>query len=208
MAKPFRVVGIGLNKTGTTSLKLALTELGWRHMKRTPRLFKHWRQGNLDALFAEAEAFESFEDWPWPLAFREAYARWGDGARYILTRRKSPEAWVESLKRHALRTPPDRNPRKRIFGHDYPHGKEAEHIVFYQSHLEEVRAFFAAPERRPLFAELSWDDGDGWAELCAFLREQAPDLPFPHGNRALSDAEIAPEILAENRRRIALQTGG
>ncbi|MEM9012928.1 MAG: sulfotransferase [Pseudomonadota bacterium] len=205
MAKRFKVFGIGLNKTGTTSLKLALQRLGYRHMRRTPRLLRLYEKGKLDALFAESAAWESFEDWPWPLIYRDAFARFGNRARYVLTRRRTAEVWVESLKRHALRTNPDKNPRRRIYGYDYPHGYEGAHVAFYERHLAEVRQHFADAGAAHLLLELCWEEGDGWAELCPFLGERAPREPFPHGNPGANEADLDPATLAENKRRIDAQ---
>lgn len=196
-----KVFGIGLNKTGTTSLKLAFEKLGFRHLARKPRLFKHWKRQEYDAIFERIEDYETFEDWPWPLMVPELLARYPD-AKFILTRRASPEKWVESLKRHAERTNPSNNPRHVIFGRSYPHGYEAEHIRHYDDHLKRVRALFAGQPDH--LVELCWEDGDGWTELCDFLALPVPRIAFPHANKSTT-ADGDPEFLYENQRRIQLQ---
>ncbi len=196
-----KVFGIGLNKTGTTSLKLAFEKLGYRHLARKPRLLKYWKRREYDAIFEWIEDYETFEDWPWPLMVPELVDRYPD-AKFILTRRASPEKWVESLKRHAERTNPDNNPRQTIFGRSYPHGYEAEHIRYYQDHLNRVQGLFAA--RPDKFLELCWEEGDGWRELCDFLALPVPRKAFPHANKSTS-ADSDPEVLHENQRRIQLQ---
>ena len=194
-----KIFGIGLNKTGTSSLKSAFETLGLRHLSRKPRLFKHWKKREFGAIFEWIDPYESFEDWPWPLMVPQLIARYPD-ARFVLTRRASPAVWVESLKRQSEKTNPDNNPRKTIYGHHYPHGHEAEHRAFYETHLRETRLLFAdAPQK---LTELCWDEGDGWPELCAFLGLPEPRKPFPHANKSGAGGGGDPEFLLENQRRI------
>jgi len=136
--------------------------------------------------------------------YRQVFEKYGETARYVLTRRSSAEAWLESLKAHTLVTNPDNNPRKKIFGFDYPHGAEAQHIAFYENHLSDVRKYFAAQGASHLLCEVCWEDGDGWKEICDFLDHPMPDAPFPHANRRI----IVPNddgLLKENQQRIAAQ---
>lgn len=197
-----RIFGIGLNKTGTSSLKVAFETLGFRHLSRKPRLFKHWKKREFDTIFEWIEDYETFEDWPWPLMVPELIERYPD-AKFILTRRATPQKWVESLKRQSEKTNPDNNPRKVIYGYDYPHGYEAEHIAFYQNHLETMRLIFA--DRPGQLAEFCWEEGQGWPELCGFLGVNAPKGAFPHANRSAGGAAADPEFLYENQRLIQKQ---
>jgi len=204
MAKPHKVFGIGLNKTGTSSLKRALVALGYNHCDVRGQMTYKYFNRNFGQIFKTVDQFDSFEDWPWPLMYRQVFDRYGTNARYILTRRASGEKWVESLKAHALVTSPDNNPRKRIFGFDYPHGAEAQHIAYYDSHLTEVRRFFADQNASHVLCEVCWEEGDGWQQVCDFLNEPLPDAPFPHANRRVESPSNT-ERLAENQRRIADQ---
>lgn len=209
--KPFRVwgmrsyekvFGIGLNKTGTTSLKLAFERLGFDHLERQPRLFKRWKQGRISDVIAATKDHETFEDWPWPLMIRELLDHYGARARFVLTTRVNADVWVASLKAHAERTNPHRNPRRDIFGIAYPHGVEDRFAAFYEDHLRDVRALFA--DCPHLLREMCWEDGHGWTELCEFLDCPVPQEPFPRANRAV-DAAPNPEFLRENKALIAAQ---
>lgn len=204
MGQPFKVFGIGLNKTGTSSLGRALRRLGFRHLSHSPRLTRALARGDMAPIEQAADSHDSFEDWPWPLVWREMDARYGDGARFILTRRASPERWLASLKAHAERARPGGIARRLAYGWDYPHGREAEHLAVYERHNAAIRAHFAHPARRHRFIELCWEEGDGWPALCRFLGLPAPMQPFPHANPAAA-ARPDPAHLAENRRRIAAQ---
>lgn len=201
MTKP-KIFGIGLNKTGTSSLKQVFVQLGFVHLDRKPRLMKHWKKREYDQIFDFIEDYQTFEDWPWPLMVPELLERYPT-AKFILTRRKDPETWVESLKRQSEKTNPDNNPRQVIYGHHYPHGYEAEHIAYYEAHLERMRALFA--NRGDQFAEFCWETGDGWAEVCAFLGVRKPFKSFPHANRSGKSPSADPEFLYENQRRIQEQ---
>lgn len=204
MTKPHKVFGIGLNKTGTSSLKRALVTLGYNHCTMRGQMTHKYFNNRYDQIFNTIEQFDSFEDWPWPLMYRRIFEKYGENARYILTYRTSPQAWLESLKAHTLVTNPDNNPRKRIFGFDYPHGAEAKHIAFYESHLADVRRYFAEQNASHALCEVCWEKGDGWQEICGFLGEPLPDAPFPHANPRVVTPEDK-ERLAENQKRIAVQ---
>lgn len=178
-----KVFGIGLNKTGTTTLATCLQHLGYRHQSADRALLLAWRDKDWATLFAVTDRFDSFEDWPFPLMWRELYERYGDKGRYILTTRKDGETWLKSIKDHSLTTHPTLHARTIAYGCDYPHGHEAEFLERYQRHNDDIRAFFATPERAPMFTELCWEAGHGWPELCGFLGREVPGEPFPHSNR-------------------------
>lgn len=202
-----KVVGIGLNKTGTKTLAAALFTLGWTNrMSCNRELLAAWRGGDPSGLLAAVEAHDVCEDWPWPLAFREILARFGDRCRYVLTRRATPEIWLASLKAHSERVSPVEHCRTLAYGHAYPHGLEAEHLAIYHAHAEAVRAHFAAAGASHLLLEVCWEAGDGWAQLCPFLGVPVPGAPFPHENRAPEAPD--PQMLADNRRLIAAQLAG
>jgi hypothetical protein len=175
-----KIVGIGLNKTGTTSLGVCLKHWGLRHISYDLEAFEFWRQGDWPAVLRCMEAHDSFEDWPWPLLYREIDTAF-PGSKFILTRRKDPRTWFESLCKHADRTGPT-DFRKPIYGYEMPHGQDEAHIRFYLAHNEAVRDYFK--DRPNDFLEVCWEDGDGWAELAAFLGFEAPDWPFPHVNKS------------------------
>lgn len=203
MGKPIKVFGIGLNRTGTSTLKLALRWIGYRHCRRQRRLVNHFFSGEFAPIIAETSLYDSFDDWPWPLMYRALYAEYGDRARFILTKRSSPEVWVNSLKSHA-ETTPNHGTRKRVYGHAYPHGHEAVHIALYENHINEARAFFKSVDAEHLLHEVCWEDGDSWPELCKAIGEPVPDMDFPHAN-SQNTASADPEVLAKNAEMIAAQ---
>lgn len=171
--------GIGLPKTGTTSLGdaariLGLSRLGWHG----DRLMRCWRDGDLATLRAAAESYEILEDLPWPLMYREL-AELFPSARFILTRRSSTERWLHSQIHHT-----GQFPRFWVYEALYgasPAGSFPDlYRAAYERHNAEVRTFFAGSGR---LLEVCWEEGDGWDELCPFLGVDVPrDTPFPHSN--------------------------
>jgi hypothetical protein len=176
-----KVIGIGLNKTGTSSLAVCLRQLGYDHLSCRSDLLALYRQGRLDEVFEVMDRHDSFEDWPYPLMYRELAERYPD-ASFILTLRKSPEKWLRSLKRHSLHTHPRQHCRSLAYGYPYPHGAEGEHLEIYRRHNQDVVEFFRARGEQNRLLEVCWESGDGWEELCGFLGCEAPEAPFPHAN--------------------------
>jgi len=200
-----KVFGVGLNKTGSTTLGRCLTTLGYRHQSFNRELALDYRNGNISRILRFCDEHDSFEDWPFPLIFRELLERYGDSARFVLTTRASAEIWVRSLKNHALRTHPTQHARLIVYGYAYPHGFERQHIERYDSHNKEVARHFESVGRERLLKTLCWEAGDGWDELCAFLDEPRPGTPFPHENRMDLDAIRESPFFEENSRYVRNQ---
>jgi Sulfotransferase domain len=131
--------------------------------------------------------------------------RYGDRARYVLTTRISSSIWLDSLKRHSLRTDPNTHCRLLAYGYTYPHGLEKQHIDIYERHNREVRAFFQDQNAKHLLLEVCWENRHGWKPLCGFLGRGEPKEPFPHANSGSTQKPGAAE--EENRRRIRQQIG-
>src|SRR6476619_5293405 len=66
-----KVVGIGLPKTGTTSLGYCFRRLGFKHRTYDMDLALQVKRNQLDEVLAEARRYEAFEDWPWFTIYRE-----------------------------------------------------------------------------------------------------------------------------------------
>jgi hypothetical protein len=191
-----KIFGIGLNKTGTTTLGQCGRILGLRCTSFDRDLLDDWTERrDLERITARVEQFDLFEDWPRPLVYPQLDALF-PGSKFVLTVRRSPEAWLDSLKRHSLRTHPSRHCRKLAYGYDYPHGREQEHLDFYAAHNAAAREYFA--DRPGDFAELCWERGDGFRELCALLGVSVPSQPFPHANKG-TEAKVNEEWVELNR---------
>lgn len=195
---PLEVIGAGLGRTGTLSLKLALEQLGLgrcHHMLEvveTPGQLAYWQaaaRGDLpdwDAVFA---AYGCCVDWPSARYWREIAAHY-PGAKVVLSLRpeqswlKSMQATIAPLLRGHRTMPPGgfrdamamayATIAERTFGGRLD---DPEHMLaVYRAHNAAVRREIA-PERLLVF-----DVAEGWAPLCAFLGVPVPDSPFPRVN--------------------------
>ncbi|CAL8471246.1 g10788 [Coccomyxa elongata] len=202
------VISAGWGRTGTSSLKVALDQLGYSpcfHARFMPYItdlfdamydFAEGRRPDFPAkqLFRQ---FNAAVDIPAPLIplVLEAYP----DAKVILTVR-DPEKWYESyissllwLYQTWLFKPfayilPMGQKLQAIgrwwlvweFGDDTMLDKDA-CIKAYLQHNAHIRATIP-PERL-----LEWEAKDGWGPLCRFLGHSAPKKPFPRKNEGASE---------------------
>ena len=199
-----KIFGIGLNKTGTKTLGECFEVLGMTRETCRPDLLAKYRAGQLGEVFAEIDRGEAFEDWPYPLLYRELRFRYGREASFVLTKRRNSATWLASLKQHSLRTNPVRHCRLLAYGYAYPHGVEAHYLDFYERHEIEVRQFFRRQGASDQLLELCWEEGHGWAELCSFLNVPVPDQPFPHKNKN-ADYRVDDQVRRQNLELIRSQ---
>ncbi|QPH55762.1 sulfotransferase family protein [Pontivivens ytuae] len=207
-----QIIGAGLGRTGTESLRNALIELGFapcHHMyalRDDPVLVPPWHDvvcggaaPDWDALFA---GFEAQVDWPGAAYWRETTRHFPE-AKVILTLREA-EAWWASLEQTILpfvalkgrHTPPHRNAiaeltetiLQRLIGPDLTDRAAA--LSAFEAHNAAVRA--AIPPERLLELPV----GAGWAPLCAFLGVPVPDQPYPSGNTSAQFRERVARNLA------------
>ena len=186
-----KVFGIGLPKTGTTSLGRSFAILGFKHHSCDMNLALQVKKGQLGEALNRAKRYESFEDWPWFMLYKELYENF-PGSKFILTTRKDPETYIDSLHRHRIRQgvfEDDYCPPvwwQGVFGRDPSYWNQEEIRLEYELHLEETMEFFSKSEERSrCFKVLNWEAGDSWPELCEFLQLQVPKAPFPHANQRI-----------------------
>lgn len=193
-----KVFGIGLNKTGTTTLGECCRELGFRHASFNLGLLRQIRNGELDGLRAVVDSHDSFEDWPYPLVFEQLDHLY-PGSVFILTRRKDPETWLRSLEAHSLRTDPTvAVPSRRLaYGWPYPQLNRQAHLSQYSAHLQRVRDYFK--QRPGDLLELCWEEEARWQPLCDFLERPVPAAEFPHANRRIA---ANPALLEHNQEQL------
>ncbi|MBT8195292.1 MAG: hypothetical protein HKO56_05010 [Bacteroidia bacterium] len=177
-----KVFGIGLNKTGTTTLGKALEILGFNnHVTFDLELTKNYYQNNFEPIISAASANNNMEDWPWPLVYEKMFSEFKN-AKFILTTRSTAAVWYKSLCKHAERTGPTEF-RKLIYGFEMPQGHKEEHVQFYNQHNQNVETFFTKKDPEKLLS-VCWEDGSGWEEICHFLGCEIPREQFPNLNKA------------------------
>ncbi|MER8500842.1 sulfotransferase family protein [Mesorhizobium sp. M0045] len=194
------VIGAGMGRTGTYSLKLALEHLGFgpcHHMAdvhANPEQKTLWRaagQGQLPTWDAAYARYLSAVDWPTAHFWREVSDHYPD-AKVILTVR-DPEAWYDSMAQTIGLTmdAATNDPQSfgvavignTVFGGRFDNRDYA--IAVYEAHNASVKSTLP-PERL-----LTYQASEGWEPLCAFLGVQLPSEPFPRTN---STAEFRARI--------------
>jgi hypothetical protein len=177
-----KTVGVGWAKTGTKTLRQCLEVLGYRHQSTRLDLVS-LLDGGRAKLVEMAAQWDSFDDWPWLLLYRELDTAF-PGSRFILTVRDS-EAWLRSYRNMLARWPASEEATERrrvLYGLPFPDVTNEQLVVRYERHNREVQAWFAG--RPEALLVVDWAKAQGWPELCRFLGHQVdPDLSFPHANR-------------------------
>lgn len=195
---PTRVFGIGMHKTGTTSLAKALTRLGfrcahWPSAHWAKRVYNDVASAGSSALLERTSAAA---DMPIGLLFRELDAAY-PGSKFVLTVRNEWD-WLASVERHF-------SPDNKFFQswnsdpfshrlHTLLYGrKRFDRDVFlarYRRHNTEVKEYFRG--RRGDLLEFDITQGGDWHELCAFLRVPVPRGTYPRENSSSvgNEAEV------------------
>jgi hypothetical protein len=186
------VIGAGLGRTGTLSLKFALEQLGLGpcyHMMevfRLPQASRQWSDAadgkpvNWDEVF---EGFGSAVDWP-SAEFYKPLADYYPQAKVILTVR-DPQSWYESTQatifnfdNHSGANPEWLEMIGKVIGAKFNGDLHTrDHVIdVYNRHNDEVRRTIPA-ERL-----LEYTPGQGWGPLCEFLGLPVPEQPYPKVN--------------------------
>ncbi len=188
-----QLVGAGLGRTGTMSLKLALERLLGGTCHHMMEVFGHpdevpvWHAAmggepvDFPALLA---GYNAIVDYPGAAVWRELAAAFPE-APVLLSTRSSADEWWQSASNTilALRTdhvdPDGRRMIESVFARSLGADITDRDAVTaaYDAHNAAVRNEIP-PER--LF---EYQPGDGWGPLCAALDlALEPDEPFPHTN--------------------------
>ncbi len=187
-----RIVGAGVGRTGTESLKLALERLlGGRcyHMLEVlahPESVTYWASAGRGQMPGWDKVFDGYVaavDWPVAAYWPELSAAFPD-APVLLSTRASAEEWYRSASQTIFAIDPSKMPgagdpafvegmfsRFTFELHNPQAAMEA-----YEAHNRKVRESIP-PERL-----IEWQPGDGWASLCRALGVPEPGEPFPHVN--------------------------
>ena len=182
-----KIFGIGLNKTGTSSLGDYFEQLGYKlYCKPTSK--------NIDVAKKNPEYFDSiieeyhvFEDWPWPLLYKYIYDKYPT-SKFILTMRENSEIWFDSLYRHSKRTGPTEQ-RKQIYGYHDPDPNDiknkTKHIEIYNKYYDQVVEFFKSHDEKRLLI-LYIDDKEKEKKIYDFIGREFNKynfIKYPHSNR-------------------------
>jgi 3'-phosphoadenosine 5'-phosphosulfate (PAPS) 3'-phosphatase len=176
-----KIFGIGLSKTGTTSLANALTLL--RYKTRDNLGASKYAAGDLSSIDLEiVNAHEALTDTPIPSFYRELDAAY-PGSKFILTVRDS-NGWLASCRKQFTQRGAEQQTEahKRLFIDLYGSDvfNEEGFVRGYRSYVEGVRQYFRNRPDDLLIIDIT--AGEGWGKLCRFLGRPVPDIPFPKAN--------------------------
>jgi hypothetical protein len=201
-----KVIGAGIGRTGTLSLKAALEQLGFgpcfhgRHVLDHPDRLPLWQAAAAGEPVDWRQVFAGYQssvDWPGASFWRALIETFPD-AKVILTVR-DPQSWYDSVARtiypmfgssadprakRALQIVPGLDvmtefTRQMIWDGPFFHGRFEDRdyaISVFEEHNAAVRR--EVPADRLLVCEADV----GWRPLCDFLGVPAPDEPYPHLN--------------------------
>jgi hypothetical protein len=187
-----RLIGAGLGRTGTASLKMALEHIGFGPCYHMSELLIDPSRAPLWEAAADGKAdwesvfrgYVATVDYPGCAFWRELAQRYPTSK--VLLSVRDPDKWFESTQ-ETIFSPPmtgmiTGSPLKsffektvlRAFGERIH--ERAFMVDYFKCHSAEVRA--AIPGERLLVHEV----GQGWEPLCEFLGVPVPDTPFPRIN--------------------------
>ncbi len=194
-----RIVGAGIGRTGTHSLKNALELLLGAPCYHMVEVFEHpehvavWEaaiSGEPVDWNTLMQGYAAGVDWPVGAFWRELSAEYPD-AIVLLSTRSSADAWWKSASETIFEVtnrepPPDMPPEvramlsmpKRMLDLKFTSNwlDESEAKAAYEAHNAAVRA--EVPSERLV----DWQPGDGWDPICTALGVPVPEQPFPHVN--------------------------
>lgn len=187
--KQTKIFGLGMSRTGTHSLTLALHRLGFRVMHYPNDRASLAAMARGDGRFPLLEYYDGLTDIV-TIPFLTELDALHPGSRFILTVRER-QSWLRSMENHwhhksALRAPRGESTthmhvrrflRAAVYGcYEFNRERLARR---YDEHVARVRAYFAQRPGDLLVLDIC--GGEGWPELAPFFGQMPPDGPFPHG---------------------------
>ncbi len=192
-----RIIGAGLPRTGTNSLKLALERLLGRPCYHMVEVFEHldhvptWHaaiRGESVDWESVLGNYEAIVDWPGGALWRELMAAYPD-ALVLLSTRRDATTWLASARATVL----DNSPENRMEDDPAVPGFEPmlrDMVARFEPNWRDDTALLAAYDRHNAAVRsavspdrlVEWEAGAGWGPLCRALGVPVPAEQFPHVN--------------------------
>ncbi len=181
-----KVFGIGLSRTGTKSLTMALNQLSFKviHYPSGQTILNELESGNYN--FSVLKEFDGITD----ITVAPYYAQLDQlfpDSKFILTVRDK-DSWLRSIEAHwsgkpVLETAPDNEAKMKlrrllrlaVYG-TYVFNKERLSYV-YDLHYKNVIEYFK--DRPDSLLAINICGGESWDKLCPFLNLPLLNKPFP-----------------------------
>jgi len=177
-----KVFGIGLSKTGTTSLARALETLGYR--TRDYLGVTRYIAGDLSSVnLKEIDANDAFTDTPIPSFYKQLDKHYPN-SKFILTTRDM-EGWLKSCKKQFTeRMVANQNEATSLLHTDlydcFAFDPE-KYASGYTRHVNGVLDYFKDRPEDLLVVDICGGE-QNWEILSIFLERPVPDIPFPVTN--------------------------
>lgn len=201
-----KIFGIGNNKTGTTSLKVAMKELGFiiGDQRTAENLIHQWAKRDFKPIVSYCKSAQFFQDIPFSRPYTYVILDHEfPNSKFILTVRDNSEQWYESLikfqsklwgKEGRIPTKEDLMNAPYIYKgfawetrklsmnipDDDPYNKEML-IAAYEQHNEDVKEYFR--HRPEDLLVLNVAESGAYQKLCKFLGVKSESKDFPWENR-------------------------
>jgi len=172
-----KIFGLGLSKTGTSSLTSALNLLGFKavHWHYTKKVFDY-EDDDIKIYYDKFMDYDAFSDTPIARIYQQLDERF-PGSKFILTIRDR-EKWMESFRSQfekGLSNKFEAKLHMDLYGTDsYDHDLC---LAAFDEHTRNVKQYFEGRESDLLIINITEDDG--WENLCQFLDKSVPDVEFP-----------------------------
>jgi len=206
-----KIIGAGFGRTGTSSVKVALDELGFGPCHHMTELFDQPERAALWEAAAASQpvdwnellaGYRSTVDWPACTVYAQIMEAYPE-ALVLLTVR-DPERWYQSCRDTIYRSSASRAESPDADGPD-PVAHMIDTIIWqgtfggafedmqraisiFERHNQKVQ------ERVPSDRLLVYEVKQGWEPLCRFLGVEAPaGTPFPHLNDTMTFQQMEQE---------------
>lgn len=198
-----KIFVIGFNKTGTTSVMHALTELGFivGHQRTAELLLDDVINKIFKSLNLYCKTAEAFQDIPFSLPnIYKILDEFYPNSKFILTIRDSPEQWYNSMcnfhtklwgKDSNLPTTEDLSNASYVYKgfalkyinytFGYTHENKEHYINTYNNYINEVRKYFKDDENKLLIINVS--DSNSYLKFCQFLKKSPKRETFEWKNK-------------------------
>lgn len=195
-----KIFGIGLNKTGTTSLKTAMSNLGYivGSQRKAKKFIYDWDRKDFDQILKYCYSAQFFQDIPFslPYTFIPLDHKFSN-SKFILTIRNDSEEWYRSVVSYHSKKwgmveddQDEVNLKDKSWAWDVlrmacninendPYNKELL-INYYEKHNEMVIDYFKNRPQDLLI--LNPSEADALEKLCTFLGVKFSGEKFPHEN--------------------------
>lgn len=210
---PLKVIGAGLGRTGTASLKVAIERLGIGRCYHMGEMIAHiehaamWinasrGEADWDALLAD---YAATVDYPACNFWQELAERYPE-AKILLSVRDANQ-WFESTQEtifaphfvEHMRNGPFKELGERVVWSEFQgrmHDRDFM-VPYFENRIEEIKR--SVPAERLLVYEVK----QGWEPLCEFLDVRVPEEPFPRVNARDDTVRLIEAMMSDSNENLS-----